>query len=159
RNRKRIKRAVSDVVGLRGRRRNWSNRGTGFTETSAGVALASSLGPDCCGDCVDCATRARDGDAIAPRPPSNRQRRAGGYGVVLGIKRHYVGDWIGDDGLRRAHSRIPGGDVDGQRLLPVSCSGLANGVFSSSFNSRIALDPNVDKTRLGSTPRRFALIV
>src|SRR5262245_19559116 len=61
RNRKRIKRAVSDVVGLRGRRRNWSNRGTGFTQTSAGVALASSLGPDCCGDCVDCATRARDG--------------------------------------------------------------------------------------------------
>src|SRR5437667_5305240 len=104
--------------------------------------MASAVGPDCSRDAVDCAAGTCDGYAFSPRLARDRKRLTSRAAVLLGIEWNHVRHRIGDDSVRGADGWVPGGDVDGQRVLPSGGVGIeesfsCNGEELRAISSRV----------------------
>ena len=69
-----------------------------------------------------------DGHAFPAWAETDWRRASAGAAVLLGTERHHVGDRVSDDGVRGLAMGIPGGDVDGQRVLCAGGVGVDEGI-------------------------------
>src|SRR5256885_12750563 len=109
--------------------------------------MASAVGTNWSCDSVDCAIGVGDGYAFSARLTRDGKWITAGSTVLLGPQWNHVCDWIGDDGLRGANIWIPGGDVDGKRMLPSGRAGIAKCVSGDGEELRVEsslLNPFMD---------------
>src|SRR5438128_1257867 len=82
--------------------------------------MAAAVGKNRSRDRAYCAAGVGDGHAFSARLETDGRRLAAGSTILLGAERHHVSYRISDDCVRGLDGWVPGGDVDGQRVL---CSG------------------------------------